>query len=78
MWLDANLLLSSTDLAILLTSGLVFYSDMHYQLLDRLLRCVPFQIIHIQLNLPQVNFTRSVITSTSDMNAPELNFNCPR
>ncbi len=40
--------------------------------------CVPFQIIPIQLNLPQFNSTQSVVTSTSDMNAPELNFNCPR
>ncbi len=40
--------------------------------------CVPFQIIPIQLNLPQVNFTWSVVKSTSNMNAPELNFNCPR
>ncbi len=64
--------------AVILTSGLVFCSDMHYQLLDLLLRRVPFQIIPIQLNLPQVNFTQSVVTSTSNMNAPELNFNCPR
>ncbi len=64
--------------AVLLTSGLGFCSDMHYQLLDLLLRRVPFQIIPIQLNMPQVNFTQSVVTSTSNMNAPELNFNGPR
>ncbi len=64
--------------AVLLTSGLVFCSDMHYQLLDLLLRRVPFQIIPIQINLPQFNSTRSVVTSTSDTSAPELNFNCPR
>ncbi len=51
---------------------------MHYQLLDLLLRRVPFQIIPIQLNLPQVNFTQSVVKSISNMNAPELNFNCHR
>ncbi len=39
-----------------LTSGLVFCSDVHYQLLDLLLRRVPFQIIPIQLNLPPVTF----------------------
>ncbi len=64
--------------AVILTSGLVFCSDMHYQLFNLLLRRVPFQIIPIQLNLPQVNSTQSVVTSTSNMNAPELNFNCPR
>ncbi len=37
-----------------------------------------FQIIPIQLNLPQVTFTQSLVTPTSNMNAPELNFNCPR
>ncbi len=40
--------------------------------------CVPFQIIPIQLNLPQFNSTWSVVTSTSNRNAPELNSNCPR
>ncbi len=39
--------------------------------------CVPFQIIPIQLNLPQVNFTHSVVTPTSNMNAPELNSTVP-
>ncbi len=34
--------------------------------------CVPFQIIPIELNLPQVNFIRSVVTSTSNMKAPKL------
>ncbi len=63
---------------LFLTSGLVFCSDMHYQLFNLLLRRVPFQIIPIQLNLPQVNSTQSVVTSISNMNAPELNFNCPR
>ncbi len=33
---------------------------------------VPFQIIPIQLNLPRDNFNRSAVTSTSNMNAPEL------
>ncbi len=113
-----------------LTSGLVFCSDVHYQLLDLLLRRVPFQIIPIQLNLPPVtftfmhladafiqsdlqciqaiiflsvcvlpgnrthnlllalltqcsttkpqeHFTQSLVTSISNMNTPELNFNCP-
>ncbi len=64
--------------AVILTSGLGLCSDMHYKLLEILLRCVPFQIIPIQLNLPQVTFTQSVVTSTSNMNAPELNFNCSR
>ncbi len=35
---------------------------------------MPFQIILYQMNLPQVNFTRSVVKFTSDINAPELNF----
>ncbi len=39
---------------------------------------MPFQIILIQMNLPQVNSTQSVVTSTSDMNAPELHFKCSR
>jgi len=39
---------------------------------------VPFQIIPIQMNLPQVNFTCSVVTYTSNMNAAGLNLNCPR
>ncbi len=34
-----------------------------------------FQIILVQINLSLVNFTQIVITSTSDMNASELNFN---
>ncbi len=33
---------------------------------------MPFQIIPIQLNLPHVNATHRVVTSKSDMNAPEL------
>ncbi len=37
---------------------------------------VPFQILSIQLNLPQVTFTQSLVTPTSNMNAPELNSNC--
>lgn len=32
------------------------------------------QIKPIQLNVPQVNFPGSVVTSRSNMNAPELNF----
>ncbi len=39
---------------------------------------MPVQIILIQMNLPPFNSTRSVVTSTSDMSAPELNFKCPR
>lgn len=35
---------------------------------------MPFKIIPIQLNLPYVNATQRVVTSTSDMNAPELIF----
>ncbi len=38
---------------------------------------MPVQIILIQMNLPQVNFTRGVETSTSDMSAPELHFKSP-
>ncbi len=38
---------------------------------------VPFEIRPIQLNLPQFNFTRSVVTSTSNMYAPELNSTVP-
>ncbi len=37
--------------------------------------CVPF--IPNQLNLPQIKFTWSLVTSTCNMNAPELDFNCP-
>ncbi len=55
-----------------------FCSDMHFQMLDLLLRRVPFQITPIQLNLPQDNFTRSLLISTSNMNAPEQNLNGPR
>ncbi len=40
--------------------------------------CEPFQIIPIQLNLPRVTFTQSLVTPTSNMNAPDLNSNCPR
>ncbi len=39
--------------------------------------CVSVQIMPIQLDLPQVNFTWSVVTSTCNMNALELNFSCP-
>ncbi len=74
VWLDAILSLSS----VLLTPGLGLCSDVHFQLLDILLRLVPFQIIPIQLNVPQVTFTRSAVTSTSNKNALELDFNCPR
>ncbi len=73
---DANLFLSSTD----------SYFEPRDQLLDSCLSavgpfiktCVPFQIIPIQLNLPQVTFTQSPVTPTSNMNAPELNSNCLR
>ncbi len=52
---------------------------MHYQLLDLLLRRVPLKIIIIQLVLnSQVTFTQSVVTSISNINAPELDFNCSR
>ncbi len=65
--------------ADLLTSGLGFCSDMHYHLFRPFIKtCVPFQIIPIQLNLPQINFTQSVVTSTSNMNAPERNSVVPQ
>ncbi len=52
---------------------------MHFQMLDLFIKtCVPFQIIPIQLNLPQVNFTQRAVTFISKINAYELNFNYPR
>ncbi len=76
VWFDA--ILSELYMQFFFTSGLGLCSNMHFQLLDLLLRRVPFQIIPIQLNLLQGNVTQSVVTFTSKMNAPELNFNCPR
>ncbi len=49
---------------------------MHSAVRPFIKRFVPVQIILIQLNLSQVNFTRSVVTFTCKMNAPELNFSC--
>ncbi len=78
VWLDVNLCFSSTD-CVLLTPGLGFCSDMHYQLLDLLLRRVSLsKSYQLQLNLPQDTFTQSLVTPASNMNAPELNSNCPR
>ncbi len=77
VWFDAILSLSSTgslfDLRAWFLLWYAFSAVIHF-----IKTCVPFQIISIQLNLPQVNFTQSAVTSTSNMNAPELNFNCPR
>ncbi len=61
-----------------LTSGLGFCSDMHYQLLDLFWEVCACPNHTHSMNLPQFNSTRSVVTSTSDMSAPELNFKCPR
>ncbi len=63
VWLDASLFLSSRQF-FFFTSGLSFCFEMHYQLVRSFFKmCVPFQIIPIQLNLPHVNFTQSVVTS---------------
>ncbi len=77
VWLDTNLFLSSTGSSFDLRAWfLLWYALSAVRSFIKM--CVPFQIISIQLNLPQVNFTQSVVTYTSNMNAPELNFNCPR
>ena len=43
--------------------GLVFCADMHRQLWDLIQKCVPFQTMANQLNLPQVDSNRVVETS---------------
>ncbi len=77
VWLDTNLFLISTDSSFdprawfLLRYALSAVGSF-------IKMCVPFQIIPIQLNLPQLTFTQSLVTPTSNMNAPELNSICPR
>ncbi len=64
VWLDASLFLSSRQFFFFLPQGLVFALKCIISLLDLFFKmCVPFQIIPIQLNLPNVNFTQSVVTS---------------
>ncbi len=76
VWLDTNMFLSSTDCSFdprawfLLSNALSAVG--HF-----IMTFVPFQIIPIQLNLPQVTFTQSLVTPTSNMYTPELNSNCP-
>ncbi len=77
VWLDVNLFLSSTCSSFDLRAWFsLWYALSAVRPFIKMF--VPFQIIPIQLNLPQVNFTLSVVTSTSNMNAPELNFSSPR
>ncbi len=77
VWFDAILSLSYTgSLFDLRAWSLLWYALSAVRPFIKM--CVPFQIISIQLNLPQVNVTQSLVTPTSNMNAPELNFNCPR
>ncbi len=65
VWLDSNGFWSIQ--AVNLTSGLGFCSDMHFQLLDLLLRCVCLSKSYpFNLNLPQVT-TWNVVTYTSNM-----------
>ncbi len=70
VWLDANQFLSST--------GSYFDLGAWFLLRTFIKMCVPFQIIHIRLNLPQFNSAGSVVAHISNMSAPELNFNCYR
>ncbi len=71
---DWNLFLSSTGSSFdLRACFLLWYALSAVRPFIKM--CAPFQIIPNQLNLPQVNFTQSVVTSTSNMNAPELNLN---
>ncbi len=73
VWLDVNPFLSTKDCSFDPRAWfLLWYASSFIKM------CVPFQITPIQLNLPQVNFTWSLVTSTSNTNAPELNTNCPR
>ncbi len=71
---DTNLFLSSTDCSF--DPRAWFCSDCSDWPFIKM--CVSFQIIPIQLNLPQVNSTQSLVTPTSNMNAPEINSNCSR
>ncbi len=75
LWLDTILFLSSTGIFFFYLRAYFYY---FFAIKTFIKAYVPFQIIPIQLNLQQVNFTQSVVTSTRNMNAPELNFKCPR
>ncbi len=77
VWLDANLFLSSTDSSFDPRAWFLLWYVLS-AVGPFIKTCVPFQIISIQLNLPQVTFTQSLVTPTSNMNAPELNSSCPR
>ncbi len=66
--LDSNLFLSSTGSSFDLRAGfLLWYALSAVEHFIKM--CVPFQIIPIQLNFPQVTFTQSLVTPTSNMNA---------
>ncbi len=71
VWFDAILSLSSTDCSFDPRAWpLLWYA---FSAVRHFIKTyMPFQIIPIQLNLPQDNFTRSAVTSTSNMNTPEL------
>ncbi len=75
VWLDAV----SELYGQFFTSGLGFCSDMHFQLLDVLLRCVCLSksshSIELGHRLPSLEVE---LKSRSNMNAPELNLNCIR
>ncbi len=64
--------------AVLLTSGLGFCSDMHYQLLDLFWEvCACPNHTHSK-NLPQFNLHSKCSNNLQvDTSAPELNFKCP-
>ncbi len=62
VWLDATLFLSSTDCSFDLRAWFLRWYALSAVRPFIKMR-VPFQIIPIQLNLPQVNFTRSVVSS---------------
>ncbi len=77
VWLDANLFLSSTNCSFDPRAWfLLWYALSAVEPFIKM--CVPFQIIPIQFNLPQVTFIQSLVTPNSNMNAPELNSYCPR
>ncbi len=77
VWLDANLFLSSTGSYF--DPRVWFMLRYAFSAVRRFIKMRErFQIIPIQLNLPQDNFTWSVVTSSSNMNAPVLNLICPR
>ncbi len=64
---------------VLLTPRLGFCSDVHYQLFDTFIKtCVSFPNQTYSIEFATGYRTQSLVTPTSNMNAPELNSNCPR